>query len=196
MSLSPHSRESLRQQNNSQSNIKSRYDLSLTGRLILLTLIFRFSASQSATRSSFFFSPLWQILHFLKCPSVSPRSRALSFTELFLWTYGAVFFFSSTQKFAGSRWESEYCRVFNPLYLWGLSSIWYQICISQMGFDCFPVAVTHASTRVQIHPHTQIYIHMHWLRLGSAVLMLLFIVKVGIKGVFFLIVAPCRVSST
>ena len=54
MSISPHSRESLWQQNNLQSNIKSQHALFLTGRLILLTLIRRFSASQSATESSFF----------------------------------------------------------------------------------------------------------------------------------------------
>lgn len=67
---------------------------------------------------------------------------------------------------------SEYCRVFNPLYLWGLCSIWYQICISQMGFDCFSCR-SHAYeyTRVQIRACTHIYIHMYWLKLGFAVLM-------------------------
>lgn len=72
-----------------------------------------------------------------------------------------VFFFPSSQKLSGSRRESEYCRVFNPLYLWGLCSIWYQICISQMGFDCFPV--THTSTHVQKHACTHTHLHQHLL---------------------------------
>lgn len=108
---------------------------------------------------------------------------------VFFWTYGALFLLS--QKFAGSRGGgSEYCRVFNPSYLWGLYSIWYQICISQMGFWCFPVAGTHTSTRVLVNTCAQ--------RLTSSTddWDLRYLSLYRKKGCWVLIVATCRVSST
>lgn len=93
--------------------------------------------------------------------------------SLWLSAYGVGFYFfflffvlTSTLKFVGSRRGSEYCGVFNPLYLWGLCSIWYQICISQMGFDCFPhhrhayestCADTHMDAPTHLYSYLLIY---------------------------------------
>lgn len=177
--------------------VKPLYALFLTG---LLSQIFTLSSSPSATKSSLLFS------FFVTNSSLSqeseqhqPTQQSVELTKLCLWTYGAVFFFSLAPKFSGSRRGSEYCRVFNPLYLWGLCSIWYQICISQMSFDCcFPPSLS----RIRVHVcwctlALNVYIHIYWLRLGFTVLMFMAVKKTsGWKGCFLFIVAPCRVSST
>lgn len=83
-----------------------------------------------------------------------------SFTGLFPWEFCGVFFirfiFNFFPRPKTSRAGNEYCRVFNPLCLWGLCSIWYQICISQTGCDCFTVTHAHAQTFA-------FYIPVHWL---------------------------------
>lgn len=107
MSVSPHSGESLWQQENVQSNIESQYVLFLTGRLVLHR--HRCAASQSATKSSFFCTFFFTSFN-SRLSQVSEHHPTQQSTELhqtvsvnIWWCFSFIYFFPSSQRFAGSR---------------------------------------------------------------------------------------------
>ncbi len=114
----------------------------------------------------FLFCSLLLILCFLKWASINLRSRAQSFTKLFLWTYGGVFLFIFFPPLVPKvRWiQTGEVNIVECLILYTCGDyVPFDIryALVKWGLTAFPVAVTLTSTRVRTYACTHTHKHLH-----------------------------------